>query len=179
MNASGYRACSVFLQVTGTSFTNNIGTNGGAIAMQSVTNATFNGITAVGNSAGCGGGMFVDRAAFLQVLCLFFMVPRSANQSPNLRTFQCGSQYLPITSCCCPCKCPSGGIRLVCTSVLAVLLPIGHMQCCTSQPCILRSSCLHHTKRSLVKLHVYSLMYILIATAVCVHNRLLVLKIAS
>ena len=37
------------------------------MAMQSTTNATFSGITAAGNSAGCGGGMFVDRAASIQV----------------------------------------------------------------------------------------------------------------
>ena len=55
------------LQVSNTNFTGNSGTNGGAMAMQSTTNATFSGITAVGNSAGCGGGMFVDRAASIQV----------------------------------------------------------------------------------------------------------------
>ncbi len=55
------------LQVSSTNFTGNSGTNGGAMAMQSTTNATFSGITAVGNSAGCGGGMFVDRAASILV----------------------------------------------------------------------------------------------------------------
>lgn len=55
------------LQVSSTNFTGNSGTNKGAIAMQSMTNATFSGITAVGNSAGCGGGIFVDRAASIQV----------------------------------------------------------------------------------------------------------------
>ena len=54
-------------QVSNTNFTGNSGSNGGALAMQSTTNATFSGITAVGNSAGCGGGMFVDRAASIQV----------------------------------------------------------------------------------------------------------------
>ena len=38
--------------------------------MQGVTNVTLNGITAVGNTAGCGGGMFMDRAALVQVLVL-------------------------------------------------------------------------------------------------------------
>ncbi len=48
------------------------------MAMQSTTNATFSGITAVANSAGCGGGMFVDRAASIQV------IHHKANVSPQL-----------------------------------------------------------------------------------------------
>jgi len=65
------------LQVSSTNFTGNSGTNG-AMAMQSTTNATFSGITAVANSAGCGGGMFVDRAASIQV------IHHKANVSPQL-----------------------------------------------------------------------------------------------
>lgn len=56
------------VQVNSTKFTSNVGTNGGAIAMQSVTNVTLTGITAVGNTAGYGGGMLIDRAALVQVL---------------------------------------------------------------------------------------------------------------
>ena len=55
------------VQVNSTNFTGNVGTNGGAIAMQSVTNVTLTGITAVGNTAGYGGGMLIDRAALVQV----------------------------------------------------------------------------------------------------------------
>ena len=71
------------LQVSNTNFTGNSGTNGGAIAMQSTTNATFSGITAAGNSAGCGGGMFVDRAASIQVThhkSYFFRISSSLSQ---------------------------------------------------------------------------------------------------
>ena len=57
-------------QVNDTKFLHNGATNGGAVAMQSVTNATFSGITAVGNTAGCGGGVFIDRAARIQVSLL-------------------------------------------------------------------------------------------------------------
>ena len=60
------------LQVIGTSFSGNAGTNGGALAMQSVTNASFSDISAVSNIAGCGGGMFIDRAASIQVHQLQF-----------------------------------------------------------------------------------------------------------
>ena len=55
------------LQVNGTDFIGNSGSSGGAMAMQSTTNATFTGVTAVDNTADCGGGMFVDRAALIQV----------------------------------------------------------------------------------------------------------------
>lgn len=58
------------VQVNSTSFTGNVGTNGGAMAMQSVTNATLTGITAVGNTASYGGGMLIDRAAVVQVAML-------------------------------------------------------------------------------------------------------------
>ena len=37
------------------------------MAMQSVTNATLTGITAVGNTAAYGGAMLIDRAALIQV----------------------------------------------------------------------------------------------------------------
>ena len=50
-----------------TDFTGNVGTNGGAMAMQSVTNVTLTGITAVSNTASYGGGMLIDRAALIQV----------------------------------------------------------------------------------------------------------------
>lgn len=58
------------VQVNSTRFSSNKGTNGGAMAMQSVTNATLTGITAVGNNAAYGGGMLIDRAALIQVLSL-------------------------------------------------------------------------------------------------------------
>ena len=37
------------------------------MAMQSVTNASFTDVSAVSNIAGCGGGIFIDRAASIQV----------------------------------------------------------------------------------------------------------------
>lgn len=55
------------VQVNSTSFSSNQGTNGGAMAMQSVTNATLTGITAAGNTAAYGAGMLIDRAALIQV----------------------------------------------------------------------------------------------------------------
>ena len=61
------RSCLHSKQVLGTSFSGNAGTNGGAMAMQSVTNASFTDVSAVSNIAGCGGGVFIDRAASIQV----------------------------------------------------------------------------------------------------------------
>lgn len=56
------------VQVNSTDFTGNVGTNGGAMAMQSVTNVTLTAITAVSNTASYGGSMLIDRAALVQVL---------------------------------------------------------------------------------------------------------------
>ena len=40
------------------------------MAMQSVTNATLTGITAVGNTASYGGGLLIDKASLVQVASL-------------------------------------------------------------------------------------------------------------
>ena len=84
-------------------FSGNSATNGGGIAVHSAGNATFNAITAVGNTATFGGAMFVDRTALLQVtvhmLAVHFMallsclLMRLAFLCPNAALWLCQCQH--------------------------------------------------------------------------------------